>query len=78
MVRFTTSTQIGHLSTLSEDIRDTIATEIGKQFEMIVITGGADFCSYGVGKCEGKARQLFNFLASDLAAQRGVSTNCCI
>ena len=71
-------TQIGHLSTLSEDIRDTIATEIGKQFEMIVITGGADFCSYGVGKCEGKARQLFNFLASDLAAQRGVSTNCCI
>ena len=73
MVRFTTSNEMGRVANSSLVQKDSIASEIGSNFEMVVVTGGQEFYSYGKGRCEGKPKKLYDFLASDLAATHGVS-----
>ena len=73
MVRFTTSDAMARLAIRDPDGKQDIASKIGSNFEMVVVTGAAGFCSYGKGKCEGTGKKLYDFLASDLAATHGVS-----
>ena len=73
MVRFTTSNEMGRLANASDIRKYDVASEIGSNFEMVVITGGAEFFSYGKGRCEGTAKKLYDFLASDVSANNGVS-----
>ena len=73
MVRFTTSDAMARLANSTPDGKHEIASKIGSKFEMVVVTGGAEFCSYGKGKCAGTGKKLYDFLASDLAATHGVS-----